>query len=364
MSTLSAPETEPSRQPASFDREAEPRVPGDRGPDVGRDCGRGHGRGERGGRGEHARFRHGRRRAKGAVCASGCQLLSSDEECALAERIKAGDTAAQHELILANMTLVVAIVRDYKNCGLPLDDLVQEGNLGLIQASQDYDPVVYGKRFHTYASIWIRRSIHRALAANGSLIQPTDYAGRLGLRYHRTIRELAAGSEGAEGGNELAPSSLDEIAEQMGVSLRKLETARRTRLNRSHAVKAGAGAEPVDLEELATVRHPPESALINQENDALVHTALSRLSPFEAWVIRERYGFRELPPEWYGWAASRRRSAAASATEPGRAYHHRTLSEIGRECGLTVHHVRLVEKTALDKLRKFLGPRQLLVPGS
>ena len=91
-----------------------------------------------------------------------------DEECALAQRIKTGDTAAQHQLILANMKLVLAIVHDYKNCGLSWDDLIQEGNLGLIRASQDFDPEAYGKRFQTYASFWIRRSIHRALAANGS----------------------------------------------------------------------------------------------------------------------------------------------------------------------------------------------------
>jgi RNA polymerase primary sigma factor len=355
MITLSAPETKPFRQIPSVDREAEPRVPGDDGPDSGHGCGRG----DRGGRVEHPRSRHGRRPAIGAGCAPGCQLLSSDEECALAERIKAGDTAAEHQLIMANMKLVVVIAGDYKNCGLPLDDLVQEGNLGLIRASQDFDPVLYGKRFQTYASFWIRTSIHRALAANGSLIRPSEYGGMLRLQYRRMIRELAARGEGALGANELAQASLDQIAEQMGLSPRKLKTARLARVNRSHAVKAGAGGEPVAIEELAVTPQPPESALIDQENNELVHAALVRLSPFEAWVIRERYGFRELPPEQYGWAASRRHSARVGTAQPGHTYYHRTHGEIAHECGLSVHHVRLVENTALDKLRKFLGPGQL-----
>jgi RNA polymerase primary sigma factor len=359
MRTLSAPETKPSRQPASSDREAEPRVPGDDGSDSGRGCRCGRGRGDRGGRVEHPRVPRGRRSAVGAVCAPCCQLLSSDEECALAERIKTGDTAAQHQLILANVKLVVAIAGDYKNCGLPLDDLVQEGNLGLIRASQDFDPVLYGKRFQTYASFWIRTSIHRALAANGSLIQPSEYGRMLRLQYRRMVRVLAARGEGAPGADELAQASLDQIAEQMGVSPRKLKTARLARVNRSHSVKAGAGGDPVAIEELAVVPQPPESALIDQENNELLHAALIRLSPFEAWVIRERYGFRELPPEQYGWAASRRRSARVCATEPGHTYYHRTHVEIAHDCGLSVHHVRLVENTALDKLRKFLGPGQL-----
>jgi RNA polymerase primary sigma factor len=331
------------------------------------------------------RFRRGQRRAIGVVRASLRQLLSAGEECALAERIKAGDTAAQHQLILANLNLVLAIVRDYKNCGLAVDDLIQEGNLGLIRASQDFDPVAYGNRFQTYASFWIRTSIHRALVVNGSLTRSTEYVGLLRLRYSRAIRELEGRSEGveAEGGDDLAEASLDEIAERMGVSLRKLKTAQLPRFDRSDSVQVGAGGKRVAVEELAAVRQPPETDLIDQENDELVHAALFRLSPFEAWVIRERYGFRQLRPELYGWAASRKEEGLRKdeggrmKDEPekpssdssfilhpssfpdgsGQAYYHRTYGEIGLDCGLSVHRVRLVEKAALDKLRKLLAQR-------
>jgi RNA polymerase sigma factor (sigma-70 family) len=305
-------------------------------------------------------------------------LLSAGEECALAERIKLGDTAAQHQLILANMKLVVAIGHDYKNCGLAWDDLVQEGNLGLIRASQDFDPVAFGKRFQTYASFWIRTSIHRALVVNGSLTRGSEYVGLLRLRYCRAIRALEVQSEGVEGegSDGLAQASLDVIAERMGVSLRKLKTAQRLRFDRSDAVQAAAGGKRVAVEELAAVRRPPEVDLIDQENEELVHAALFRLNPFEAWVIRERYGFRQLRPELYGWASSGDDEGLATdeggrmeedpeipssdSSCPGRrgqAFYHRTYGEIGLECGLSVHRVRLVEKTALAKLQKLLVPR-------
>jgi RNA polymerase sigma factor (sigma-70 family) len=350
-----------ARETKSFDREAEPGIPG-------------RGRGERDDRAD-PRIGRGQRRTVGAVRGSLGPLLSAAEECVLAERVKAGDAAAQHQLILANRNLVLAIVRDYKNCGLEWDDLVQEGNLGLIRASQDFDPVAYGSRFQTYASFWIRTSIHRALVVNGSLIRRSEYVSLLRLRYVRAIRALEGRSEGVdeEGDADLAQTKLDAIAERMGVSLRKVKTAQRPQ----------AGGKRVAVEELAAVRQPPDADLIDQENDELLHAALFRLHPFEAWVIRERYGFRPLRLELYGWAVSRHdeeckkdeggrmkdepenpssdstlvRNPSSSPKRPGRAYYHRTYSEIGMNCGLSVHRVRLVEKAALDKLRKFLVPR-------
>jgi RNA polymerase primary sigma factor len=330
MSTPAFTKTKPSRQPATNDREAELRVPDDGGPRSG--CGE--------------------------------LLLSEVEERALAQRVKTGDAAAQHQLILANLKLVPVIVHDYKHCGLSWDDLIQEGNLGLIRASQDFDPEAYGNRFQTYASFWIRRSIHRALAANGSLLSRSEYVSVMRLRYRRVVRELGGRGEGLEGSDALAHTSLDQIAEQMGVSLKQLKTARLLRFGHDQSNQAGEAGEPVSLEQVATVRDPPESELIDQENEELLHGALFRLSPFEAWVIRERYGFRELPPERYGWVATRRRRAhgagGASNTQPGQAYYHRSYSEIGLDCGLSVRHVRLVEQTALDKLRKLLGSRLTL----
>ena len=97
--------------------------------------------------------------------------LSAGEERTLAERIKAGDVDAGQQLITANLGLVLHAVSDYKQCGVPLDDLIQEGNLGLIRAARHFDPATHTARFATYATYWIRCFIVRALASNGSLIQ-------------------------------------------------------------------------------------------------------------------------------------------------------------------------------------------------
>src|SRR5690242_9617919 len=89
-------------------------------------------------------------------------LLTAAEECALAEAIRQGDDDARSRMIRANLRLVVKIARDYLGRGLVLDDLIGEGNLGLIRATKDFDPR-FGTRFSTYASYWIKQSIRHAL---------------------------------------------------------------------------------------------------------------------------------------------------------------------------------------------------------
>jgi DNA-directed RNA polymerase sigma subunit (sigma70/sigma32) len=110
-------------------------------------------------------------------------LLSVDEERELADRIKRGDAAARKQLILANLRLVISLVRRYRSRKLSFDDLVQEGNLGLIRASQDFDPSVHDTRFSTYAEIWINAFVYRALVANDSLIRVPEYVFELRKRY-------------------------------------------------------------------------------------------------------------------------------------------------------------------------------------
>lgn len=97
--------------------------------------------------------------------------LTADEEQELARRIKLGDQDARRQLILANLRLVVVVARRYPARKLSLDDLVQEGTLGLIRASEDFDPSIHGCRFFSYAEIWIKAYIHRTVVANGSMIR-------------------------------------------------------------------------------------------------------------------------------------------------------------------------------------------------
>ena len=98
-----------------------------------------------------------------------------------------GDTTAQKQLIMANLASVRGAVREYRRSGIPLDDLIQEGNLGLIRAAQHFDPSTHDARFATYARFWIQASLVRALASNGSLIQLPERLHLLLLRYRRAI---------------------------------------------------------------------------------------------------------------------------------------------------------------------------------
>ncbi len=354
MITLDSVETTHSRGPVSVDRGTESQAAVDGGAGCERP------RESRAPRVNPVRSGSDRRSVQGAARATRPWPMSRRDERALADQIKAGDEGARNQLILENLMLVRDIVRDYKDCGLPLDDLIQEGNLGLIRASQDFDPITYVSRFRHYASFWIRISIHRALAANISLIRCSEYMGLMQSRYRRAIDELGQVAEG-EGASSLGQASLDEIAERMGVSLHTLQTARQAPLAGEPHHQRDERGERVALDELPTVPHPPESDLMNRENDELVHRALSRLSPFEAWVICERYGFREPDPARERPKSSKRREIVetrdpATATRPFQTYYPRTLGEIGLDCGLSVHRVRLVEKTALDKLRKLMNP--------
>ena len=163
-------------------------------------------------------------------------VLSAQEERDLAERIKCGDVAARKELIMANLGLVICIVQRYRSSKLSYDDLVQEGNLGLIRASQDFDPSARESRFSTYARIWIISYINRALIANDSLIRTPEHVFLLRKRYRQVIDTLdELGQIGDPGMEQL---SLEQLAQEIGVSVRQLKpsnaTPNRARIARYH----------------------------------------------------------------------------------------------------------------------------------
>jgi RNA polymerase primary sigma factor len=291
--------------------------------------------------------------------------LSAGEERALAERGKAGDVDAEQQLITANMGLVFRAVSDYKKCGVPLDDLIQEGNLGLIRAVRHFDPSTHTARFPTYATYWIRCFIVRALACNGSLIQRPEKLHLVRLQYRKAVDELRARGAAASGDPGSILPSLDEVAGYLGVAAHRLEEARLAE------EEQGVCQSLADLT-LADGPAPDQDAVANEDRTILC-AALRRLSPFEAWVIHERFGLGEPPGRAIPGTSPGRdpasemkrratlagpsRSTPVRGTRASESYFQRSYIDMGRDCGLSVFRLRQVEKTALDKLRGYLGHR-------
>lgn len=276
--------------------------------------------------------------------------LSADEERELAARIRLGDHDARRRLILANLRLVAFLARRYRARNLSLDDLVQEGTLGLMRASEDFDPSVHGCRFFTYAEIWIKAFMHRTVVANGSMI-------RVPLHAHRRLERArrGAGSPG-ETGPVLAP--------RPGCGTRPEPVVERE-------------AEGIPLAEVVDRTPPPDELADGQEQRLLLEAALRRLSPVEAWVLRERFGLERLAAE--RWLLIPRRQGqgqgADPSAEPGgapapaddrtgprRSYFHRSYHDIERDCGLSRRRVRQVEAAALEKLRDVLSSQPGRLP--
>jgi RNA polymerase primary sigma factor len=357
MSSKFTLETKPISDPARLDRNVRSEMPdgGSPAPERGRGCHRSV---------DNLCTHQIQRRVPASTSATRATRLSASEERALAKRIKMGDTAAKKQLITANLALVLRAVDGYKRSGIPRDDLVQEGNLGLIRAAQSFDPSAHNARFATYARFWIQASLVRALASNGSLIQLPERSHLLRNRYRRALGELRSRVPVGSDVPSLRPPSLDEIARHMGVSSRRLKWAGLTQNDRTLCLPLG---------ELVMADGPsPDQDVANEEDRALVYAALRRLSPFEAWVIRERYGLGEPSPGQGARSDSRRRTdgrhsagrapasgfpgaAPAHAPRSRQSYYQRSYTEIGSDCGLSVHRVRQVEKTVLEKLRGLLA---------
>ena len=305
------------------------------------------------------------RRPPGAQYPPGDDQLSAVEERMLAERGKAGDVDAEQQLVTANLRLVLHAVRDYRRCGVPVDDLIQEGNLGLIRAARNFDPLTHSARFATYATYWIRCFIVRALASNGSLIHRPEHAQLLRLQYREAVDALRA-RRAAAGSEPGSPSpTLEEVSQYLGVPAHRLEEANLIQSDQ---------AVCQSLADLTLADGPaPEDSLVITEDRAMVGAALRRLSPFEAWVICERFGLdkphgrgiRQAPivrasSEETTGSASRANSSADPSVRSSRsreAYFERSYNDMGRDCGLSVFRLRQVEKTALAKLRGFLALR-------
>jgi len=253
------------------------------------------------------------------------RLLTPAEERELARRKDLGDEQAKRRLIECNLRLVMSITRNYTRAGVPLLDLIQEGNLGLIRAVEKFDYKL-GFKLSTYATWWIRQSVTRALADQGRTIRLPVHVAEQVRRVQKSRRELAQKLN--------RDPSIEEIAKDSGFTMERIgELFDLVEDPVSLETPVGDGESMVaDLVE--DVRsESPDGATANNARTAELAAAIERLDARQKYVVLRRFGLDGEPSE--------------------------TLEEVGSALGITRERVRQLETRALRELRAFAPGLQL-----
>lgn len=253
--------------------------------------------------------------------------LTAEQEQELGTRVQGGDREAFRKLIESNLRFVVAMAKKYSRSGYPLHELINEGNMGLIEAASRFDPA-RGVRFITYASWWIRQAILAAIAHHGQVFRiPPKFKHEL-YRFETKVARLT---------QELGHRpSVDEISRELGMkeeAVRGMLEGAPTEVSLNTPV---GGEQEMHLEDLIEDESvtPVDDALIARSFEQQLQTLLAQLDDKERLIIERRFGLGEREPQ--------------------------TLAEIGSDLNLSRERIRQIEERALGKLRRSQRARQLL----
>jgi RNA polymerase primary sigma factor len=255
------------------------------------------------------------------------KLLTPDEEIALAERIQCGDTEAREQMIKANLRLVVKIARDYEGLGLPLLDLVSEGNIGLMKGVERFDPTK-GAKLSTYVAWWIKQAIKQALANQSKTIRlpvhvthKVSHIRKAALRLRETLAREATDEELADD-LELSPRRL-----------RQYRDASRAPICLDSPI-SGDDATPLSETVADENAAAPFDEMVKDNDNDMVHEVLATLEAREAEILAMRFGLDDGRPE--------------------------TLETVAEHFGVTRERIRQIQEQALEKMRERIVRRDPL----
>jgi RNA polymerase primary sigma factor len=252
-------------------------------------------------------------------------LLTAEEERSLASRVLEGDPYAREHMVKANLRLVVNIARGYLNKGLSLEDLIEEGNLGLMRAVEGYDGTM-DTRFSTYASYWIKQSIRRSVMNHGKPIRLPAYMVSL-LSKWRRVSVVLTDRLGRTPTPEEIGKALRLSKKKVGIVAKAIKVNNLTPRAEGSDEDGGFVIDDVLTDERI---RPPDDVLGEADDLERIFARISQLEDREATVIRMRFGLEPYSPM--------------------------TLREIGENLGLTRERVRQLESLALARLVDTLVP--------
>jgi RNA polymerase primary sigma factor len=251
-------------------------------------------------------------------------LITPKQEVELAKRIKKGDEAAREQMIKANLRLVVKIAREYEDYGVPLLDLINEGNMGLMKAVERFDPSK-GAKLSTYAAWWIKQAIRRALSNQSKTIRLPVHVGDKLLHVRRVSTKLEE-----ELGRE---PTLEELAEEVDMAPGRLAALTNAAVPPS-SLDAPVGEDGKRFDELVgdEKAETPYAQLEDKTVTAMLREMVDSLPERERTILRYRFGL--------------------SGDQ------EKTLEEVGKHFGVTRERIRQIQNLALEKLRKMIQKRE------